>query len=96
VSAKVISIREGACRCAQERIDAFLQDELAAQTMRWFLKHLLRCRSRQHVLDKRERANKFAVCDDTVPSGLAKRIIERIRAESARVTPQPAETKNPA
>jgi hypothetical protein len=54
MSAKVISIREGACRCAQIRINAFLQEELPPHTVRWLLRHLLRCSNCQHELGKRE------------------------------------------
>jgi anti-sigma factor (TIGR02949 family) len=99
MSAKVISIREGACRCARNRIDAFLQHELPPNTMRWFLRHLFRCRNCQHELDQRGRAKqrmRAAVRDDTAPPGLSGRIINQIRAEGARVTPQFADTKNPA
>jgi hypothetical protein len=88
MSAKVISIRQGACRCARDRIDAFLQDGLPPRTMRWFLRHVLGCRYCQQELDKRERVEErmtTAIHDGIAP---AERIINQIRAEDARVTPQ--------
>jgi hypothetical protein len=99
MSAKVISIREGACRCARNRIAAFLYDELPPHAMRWFLRHLLRCRNCQQELEKRERPGErmeAAIRNQIAPAGLAKRIINQIRTEGACVTPQVAETKNPA
>jgi hypothetical protein len=99
MSAKVISIRQGACRCARNRTETFLQDELPPHAMRWFLRHLLRCRSCPHELEKRERPEermKAAIRHVIGPPGLAKRIINQIRAEGARVTPQLHETKIPA
>jgi anti-sigma factor (TIGR02949 family) len=98
VSAKVISIREGTCRSTQKRIDAFLDDELPAHAMRWFLRHLARCRDCGQELERRDRVKKrtkAAVYGQTAPPGLVIRIIDRIREENARVTPWLSETKNP-
>lgn len=98
MSAKVISIREGTCRSVQHRIDTFLEDRLPAHVVRWFLRHLLRCRNCRRQLDRRNRAKEGMEAAMYVmpPPGLIANVIARIRSESTRVTPGLTETKDPA
>ena len=85
MSCKVISICEGACRSSQNRFEAFRCDELPPGTMRLLLRPVLACRRCLRELRGREPA---VVPGETPPPELANRIIDRIREEAERVTPQ--------
>jgi hypothetical protein len=63
MSAPIISIREGTCRSAQKRIDAFLEDRLPPHATRWFVRHLLRCLNGRQELKSRDRAKGQMKCE---------------------------------
>jgi hypothetical protein len=97
MSAPIISIREGTCRSAQKRIDAFLEDRLPPHATRWFVRHLLRCLNGRQDLKSRDRAKgqMKAETHENSRAALVTSITARIPAGGARVTPELAETKNP-
>ena len=84
----VINFEKGGCKRFRPHLDAYLGDELAAETSRGVANHAEACADCREVLESRRRVKEVlrsAVLKDSAPPALRQRIRQGIRKEASPV-----------